>query len=70
MLFPNEQTLALLPLFAFMLVVDLTLKGLALWRAAKNSQKYWFVALLLISSVGILPTLYILLFQSPKAKNK
>lgn len=39
---------------------DLAWRGFALWKAARNSQRYWFVALLIINSVGILPIIYIL----------
>lgn len=44
-----------------LIVVDLVLRGMALWHAAKNGQKYWFIALLTINSVGILPLIYLLL---------
>ena len=30
-----------------------TLKGLALWRAAKNTHKYWFVGILILNLFGI-----------------
>ena len=39
--------------------IELTLKGIALWKSAKNGQKYWFVALLVINSMGILPLFYL-----------
>ncbi|OGY09393.1 MAG: hypothetical protein A2700_01795 [Candidatus Blackburnbacteria bacterium RIFCSPHIGHO2_01_FULL_44_64] len=42
---------------------ELVWKGMALWKASKNNQKNWFVALLLINSIGILPILYLKLFQ-------
>jgi hypothetical protein len=41
-------------------------KGIALWKAARNSQKYWFVALLILNTAGILPILYIFIFQKGK----
>lgn len=39
---------------------DLVWKGLALWKAARNAQPNWFVALMVINSVGILPIVYLL----------
>ena len=36
-------------------------KGLALWRAALLRQKGWFVALLLINTVGLLEIAYLYL---------
>lgn len=38
-------------------------KGLALWYSARNGQKTWFIALLLVQSVGILPIIYLFLFS-------
>lgn len=34
-------------------------KGFALWRAAGLRQKYWFIALLLINTLGILEIIYL-----------
>ena len=48
-------------------------KGFALWRAAKNSQMYWFIALLIFNTVGILEILYLFVFSKKaikKAKSK
>jgi hypothetical protein len=44
-------------------------KGIALYKAARNKQQYWFVALLIINTVGILPILYILFLQRDKNKS-
>lgn len=49
--------------------IDLALKGVALWRSARNSQNGWFIALLIVNSVGILPIIYLLLFEK-KRKSK
>jgi len=38
-------------------------KGWALWRAAQRGQKYWFIALLIINTLGILEILYIFIFS-------
>ena len=35
-------------------------KGFALWYAAKRHEKWWFIALLVINTVGILEIVYIL----------
>lgn len=43
-----------------LIVWDLVWRGLALWRAGGNGQKGWFIALLIINSVGILPIIYLL----------
>lgn len=41
-------------------------KGVALWKAAKNNHKWWFIALLVISTLGILEILYIFVFGKKK----
>jgi len=48
---------------------ELLWKGLALWRAGRNNQPWWFFFILIINSLGILPILYLLLFQK-KGKKK
>lgn len=37
-------------------------KAIALWKAARNGSKPWFVALFIINTVGILEILYIYVF--------
>ncbi len=37
-------------------------KGIALWHAAKNRQKKWFIVLLILNTVGVLEMLYLLAF--------
>ena len=34
-------------------------KGMGLWRAAELRQKYWFIAILLINTLGILEIFYL-----------
>jgi hypothetical protein len=56
----NPQYMSLI----FVLVLwELVWKGIALWKAARESQKYWFMAILILNTVGILPILYIFLFK-------
>jgi hypothetical protein len=38
-------------------------KGMALWRAAKNDSKPWFVVLLVVNTLGILEILYLYIFS-------
>lgn len=57
-----------LPAWLLIIVVVWTLawKGVALWKSARNSHPIWFVAFLLIHTVGILEILYIFLFSKMK----
>jgi len=43
-------------------------KGLALWKSARLSDKWWFIALLIVNTAGILELLYILIFSKKKTK--
>jgi methionyl-tRNA synthetase len=45
-------------------------KGIALWTSARNSQKTWFVVLLIVNTVGILEILYLYFFQENKGSQK
>jgi len=51
-------------------VLDIILKAFALWRVAKKGQVLWFVALLLVNSLGILPGFYLLLTQPRQSSKK
>lgn len=43
-----------------LVILDMFLRALALWRSARAQQKWWFVALLVVNSLGILPAIYLL----------
>jgi hypothetical protein len=53
-------------LFVILLIWETVWKGIALWKAAKETQKYWFIAILILNTVGILPILYIFVFKKGK----
>jgi hypothetical protein len=44
--------------------------GWALWKAAKNDSKVWFVILLLVHTMGILDIIYIFLISKRKGAKK
>ena len=41
-------------------------KGLALWRAATGNQKYWFIAMLFLNTLGILEIIFLFKFAKKK----
>lgn len=45
------------------ILVDYVLKAIAIWIAARKDSKVWFVLLLLLNTVGILPLFYIFYFS-------
>lgn len=44
-------------------------KGVALWRAARNGDKGWFVVILVLNTLAILDIIYIFAFSGSKNKN-
>lgn len=60
-------------LFGLLIVlglVDLVLKGFAMWRAARLKSVGWFAALLVINSAGIVPAIYLLMTRDAYAKSQ
>ncbi|MEN9740737.1 MAG: hypothetical protein RLZ72_1003 [Actinomycetota bacterium] len=58
--------------FALGLVISvallvLTLKGFALWRAARAKSLGWFIVLLVVNTLGILELLYLFVFGKKKS---
>jgi len=43
-----------------LLIWSIFWKGLALWRSARMNHKGWFIALLVINTVGIFEIVYII----------
>lgn len=54
-------------LIILLAIWELVWKGMGLWRAARENQTSWFVAILIFNTLGILPILYLYVF-SPKQK--
>lgn len=65
-LVPDSSALSV----AILLVALWTLpwKGWALWLAARNKHKWWFIALLVINTVAILDIIYIFAVGRPVLK--
>lgn len=55
--------------FVMLAIWSLIWKGIALWKAARSSSKPWYVALLVINTVGLLEILYIFFFSKKKGNN-
>jgi hypothetical protein len=56
----------LLPVLITIVVATLILKGFGMWYAARNRQKYWFVAMLVINGLGIPELIYLTWFRRDK----
>lgn len=59
---------ALFPLFIILMLWTIIVKGFALWHAARHEQKEWFIALLVINTLGILDIIYLVWFR-PSSKH-
>ena len=51
-------------------IFDLILRGFALWRSAKKDQNIWFIVLLFVNSLGIIPIIYLILNQNQNTSVK
>ncbi len=56
-------------IFAILVVI---LKGYSLWYAAKRDEKWWFIAILVVNTMGILELVYLIFFVQkwPKIYSK
>ena len=55
-------------LFTVIILWSLVWKGFALWKSARKNSKVWFIFLLILNTVGILPILYIFVFSEMNKK--
>ena len=45
-------------------------KGMALWKAARNSHKKWFIVLLIVNTLAVLDILYVFIFSKKGETNQ
>ncbi len=57
------QSLISNPMVLLAILWTLPWKGVALWKAARQNDQKWFIALLIINTLGILEILYIYVFS-------
>jgi len=55
-----------LTFFIILTIWSLIWKGIALWKAARNTDKVWFIVMLVVNTVGILEIIYIFFFSKKK----
>lgn len=54
------------PGFTVFMIWSMVWKGLALWRAAKEDGKYWFIAFMVLHTGGLLEIAYLFFFAQEK----
>jgi ABC-type glycerol-3-phosphate transport system permease component len=64
------KSLLIIGLLMCLTIVDVILKGFAMWRASKNNSRLWFWLLLVISTLGILPLCYLIFSKRHKEEHK
>lgn len=61
----EQHPIVFLALFAW----TIYWKGMALWKASKRNEQKWFIAILVLNTIGILDILYIYIFSERGKKN-
>lgn len=51
------------PVTIIVILWSIPWKGVALWRAAKRDDQWWFITLLVVNTIGILEILYIFIWN-------
>lgn len=67
--FIRQNIILFLPFIIPFVLWSLVWKGMALWRAAKLNHRKWFMALLVVNTVGILEILYLFVFSKQGKSN-
>ncbi len=57
-------------MFIVILVWSLVWKGLALWRAAREERIWWFIAMMVVNTLGLLEIIYIFIFSKAAARGR
>ncbi len=55
-------------LLVLVIIWSIVWKGLALWRAAHEESKLWFIIMLIVNTLGILEILYLYVFSKKERK--
>jgi len=61
--FQTPLAVLIIAVIVVLAVWDAVWKLIALWKSARHGQLAWFICLAIFNTIGILPILYILLFQ-------
>ena len=65
----TPSAISLFPVHSALLIFwSLIWKGFALWRAAQNGDRPWFIVLLFINTLGVLDILYLFVFSKMGAQ--
>lgn len=54
------------PILYLLIVWSIMWKGIALWHSARNKQLVWYIALLILNTVGVLEIVYLIFFKKER----
>jgi len=54
------------PILYVLIAWSIIWKGIALWHSARNKQLVWYIALLILNTVGILEIVYLIFSKKDK----
>ncbi len=61
--FINNHLVLFIVIVSVLAVWDAVMKLIAMWKAARNSHKAWFILIAIFNTIGILPLIYILMHR-------
>jgi hypothetical protein len=62
-MYPQSLPSFLIPFLALITIWEIIWKLFALWKSARNGQKIWFISMLLLNTIGILPIVYLIIMK-------
>ena len=68
MFYSDALTPALWLLLMPLIIWEVIWKGIGMWKAGRNNQLAWFIWILILNTLGILPIIYLAFFQKNKSE--
>lgn len=60
---PIGLGIGIILIYSLLIIWILIWKGIGLWVAARNKQIVWFILILILATLGILPIIYLIFFR-------
>jgi len=58
------------PILYILIAWSIIWKGIALWHSARNKQIVWYIALLILNTVGIFEIVYLVFFKKRQNRSE
>ena len=58
------------PILYVLIAWSIIWKGIALWHSARNKQLVWYIALLILNTVGIFEIVYLVFFKKRQNRSE